>query len=109
MKNVLICTAGQFAQSRSVQTTIGLAVLKLPEGTRLKILTNEQGRAQTREFPATKEIVLICRRNDGPQAWPSLAMLEKIEGIIIDENGMSVPEGKQLMVTEKRLALVDAE
>lgn len=105
MGSLKLFTEQQLAKSKSAQATMPNQIANLPDGTRLAIMVDEQGNARTKEW-SNNEVVVMCSRTPTGLAMPSAAMLERIDGMI-KEGGLSIPEGKELMVTHKRLALVD--
>ena len=107
MGNVKLFTGQQVAKSKSAQATMPNQIANLPDGTTLDIMVDESGNARTKEW-SNNEVVVMCSRSPQGLAMPSAAMIERVEGVIKDENGgLSLPEGKRLVVSHKRLALVD--
>ena len=108
MKAVKIFTKAQHEKSKANQTVMPNQIANLPEGTRIFPFLDDNGNARVKEW-SNGEVVVLCRVKGGPLVNLAAAQFEKIEGVINDDTGSSLPENKEIVVTHKRMALVDAE
>lgn len=114
MGNVKIFTKADFKQSDSVQMIMpGDIKKKLDVGAKLEPFMKNGKPEKATWKNGAGDVVVYCRDLSGKRGDNRVAlnavMVAKIEGMIVDEDGWSLPEGKvfQMVDTDGRLALVD--
>lgn len=105
MGHLKLFTEQQVAKSKGAQATMPNQIGNLPEGTRLSIMVDENGNARTKEW-SNGEVVVMCSRTPTGIAMVSASSLNELNGMI-KENGLAMPENKEILITHKRMALVD--